>query len=104
MGKLLVFFLLCGTLALAGTVDPNELKVVPSVELARYLGKWYEVARLPNRFQKNCVGEVTATYSSLPGGQLKVVNACRQANGQMKVAEGEARRADGICRVARMPP
>jgi len=39
------------------------LKVVPEVDLMRYAGRWYEIARLPNRFQKRCAGEVTANYT-----------------------------------------
>jgi apolipoprotein D and lipocalin family protein len=40
---------------LAGTAADsrkNELEVVPAVDLSRYVGQWYEIARLPNRFQK----------------------------------------------------
>ncbi len=73
---------------------PPALEVVASVELSRYSGKWYEVARLPNRFQSKCAGEVTATYSQLDDGQLKVVNECRQRDGRMARAEGRARLAD----------
>ncbi len=73
---------------------PATLEVVPSVDLSRYAGKWYEVARLPNRFQNKCAGEVTASYSQLEGGQLKVVNECRRQNGQITRAEGRARLAD----------
>jgi lipocalin len=40
-----------------------ELEVVPSVDLNRYAGKWYEIARLPNRFQNQCAGNVTANYA-----------------------------------------
>jgi apolipoprotein D and lipocalin family protein len=73
---------------------PQALEVVPSVDLSRYAGKWYEIARLPNRFQNKCAGEVTADYSLLEGGQLKVVNQCVQKNGQTARAEGIARLAD----------
>jgi apolipoprotein D and lipocalin family protein len=49
---------------------------------------------LPNRFQNSCAGDVVAAYSLVEGGQLKVVNQCRQNNGQTTTAEGEARLAD----------
>jgi apolipoprotein D and lipocalin family protein len=52
------------------------LAVVPEVELSRYLGTWYEIARYPNRFEKNCVA-VTATYSLRDDGRIRVVNAAR---------------------------
>jgi len=71
----------------------QELRVVPSVNLSRYAGTWYEIARLPNRFQKSCAGEVTATYTIREDGQINVLNRCRQANGEMKSARGVARRA-----------
>ncbi len=91
---LTVIFILSGTATLADVEPPKALAVVPSVDLSRYTGKWYEIARLPNRFQKNCAGEVAATYSLLAGNQMKVVNACRQTNGQMRQAEGQARLAN----------
>jgi apolipoprotein D and lipocalin family protein len=78
----------------AGADRPQALEVVSSVDLSRYAGKWYEIARLPNRFQEKCAGEVTANYSQLEGGQLKVVNECRQKDGQITRAEGRARLAD----------
>lgn len=76
-----------------GNSDTKPLQVVSSVDLSRYTGKWFEIARLPNRFQKDCVGEVTATYSLLDGSQLKVVNECRKSNGRIEQAEGRARLA-----------
>jgi len=39
----------------------SDPQTVPSVDLARYAGRWYEIARLPNSFQKKCAGGVTAT-------------------------------------------
>ena len=89
-----VILILVGTATLADAENPKALTVVPSVDLARYTGKWYEIARLPNRFQKNCAGEVMAEYAPLAGNQLQVVNACRKKNGQTMRAEGQARLAD----------
>ena len=73
----------------------SELAVVPSVEIDRYLGTWYEIARYPNRFQKECVS-VTAEYSLRPDGKIKVVNACRKEtlDGKLKKIEGKAWVAD----------
>jgi apolipoprotein D and lipocalin family protein len=72
---------------------PPPLAVVGEVDLARYAGTWYEIARLPNGFQKQCSGDVTATYTILPGGTIEVVNRCRQRDGQMREAQGRARLA-----------
>jgi apolipoprotein D and lipocalin family protein len=76
----------------AGDPQSLPLRVVKSVDLARYCGTWYEIARLPNRFQKECVSDVTATYTLLEDGTVGVVNRCRKANGEISQAEGKARR------------
>lgn len=70
------------------------LTVVPAVDLQRYMGTWYEVARLPNGFQKQCAGDVTANYTILDDGQIRVVNRCREADGTVSEAEGRAKKAD----------
>jgi lipocalin len=59
----------------------DELSVVPRVEIARY----------PNRFQKECVS-VTADYSLRDNGKIRVVNACRKGSpdGPIKRIEGKA--------------
>lgn len=94
LNKLMAFMVvLPSVIFLVGGEASQKLEAVPAVELARYTGKWYEIARLPNRFQKNCVGEVTAAYSILADKQLKVINECRQKSGQMETAEGKARLA-----------
>lgn len=77
----------------AQKVESKELITVPSVDLNRYVGTWYEIARLPNRFQEKCSGDVTATYTLLDDGNIKVVNRCRQEDGEFTTAEGLARRA-----------
>ncbi len=97
-------FLTCMFLALtipafaASQNTTTELMVVPSVDLERYVGVWYEIARLPNRFQKDCLGDVTATYSLLPDGEIRVVNRCRKEGDVVTEAEGRARLAnkDGL--------
>ena len=64
------------------------------MDLARYAGKWYEIARLPNRFQRDCAANTTATYTLRPDGKITVVNECRKADGRTKSAKGTARVAD----------
>ncbi len=63
------------------------------VDLARYAGRWYEIARLPNRFQAHCAGDVAATYTLRADGRVRVVNECRRDDGEITRAEGVARRA-----------
>jgi len=69
----------------------KKLEVVQHVDLARYLGTWYEIARLPAWFEKDCTG-VTATYSMREDGKIKVVNGCRKGSldGPAKEAVGKA--------------
>lgn len=76
-----------------GGAAAKPLRVVPSIDLPRYAGRWYEVARLPNNFQKQCAGEVTADYTLRPDGKIAVVNRCRKADGELDEAQGTARRA-----------
>ncbi|HET7292727.1 MAG TPA: lipocalin family protein [Vicinamibacteria bacterium] len=64
------------------------------VDLGRYVGRWYEIARLPNRFQEQCAGDVAATYTLREDGRVSVVNECRRKDGRIARAEGVARTAD----------
>jgi apolipoprotein D and lipocalin family protein len=72
----------------------KPVRSVAAVDLDRYAGLWYEVARFPNSFQAKCRGQATAIYERLPGGELRVVNTCRGADGRTIRAEGRARLAD----------
>ncbi len=67
------------------------LQVVAPVDFKRYAGLWHEQARLPNRFQKQCTGPVTAEYTPLPDGRIEVRNRCILADGNFEEAVGEAR-------------
>ncbi len=96
--KLGMLLLAVGTMTGATPVQAADgkppLEVVPSVDLTRYAGKWYEIARLPNRFQRDCAGHTTATYTLRPDGKITVLNECRKADGRQKSAQGTARVAD----------
>jgi apolipoprotein D and lipocalin family protein len=84
-------------LAIASNViagEPSPVTTVEQVDLTRYCGTWYEIARLPNRFQRDCAGNTTAEYSMLPDGRIKVVNRCGKADGGVITAEGIARKKD----------
>jgi apolipoprotein D and lipocalin family protein len=72
----------------------GPLKVVKNLDLNRYAGKWYEVARFPNRFQEKCSGDVTADYTLQPVGKITVMNRCRQHDGKITEAAGVAKKAD----------
>jgi apolipoprotein D and lipocalin family protein len=66
-------------------------KVVNFVDLKRYVGTWYEIARFPNRFQKGCVG-TTATYTLRKDGKIDVMNQCRKGtlDGEISSVKGRA--------------
>ena len=89
-----VLLLFAAFLVRAERKGKEPLRVVPSVDLPRYAGLWYEVARLPNRFEEKCAGDVTAEYTPKGAGRLEVVNRCRKRDGQMSEAVGEAKLAD----------
>jgi apolipoprotein D and lipocalin family protein len=69
-----------------------SLEVVPHVELEKYLGKWYEIAHLPAKFQEGC-DETTATYTLLKDGSISVLNQSTK-NGKVKQAKGKAKVVD----------
>jgi apolipoprotein D and lipocalin family protein len=87
------------TAALAACATPVSqagapLTTVPQVDLDRYAGRWHELARTPNWFQRNCAADVTAEYARRPDGTVAVVNSCRRADGSLDRAEGTARVVD----------
>jgi apolipoprotein D and lipocalin family protein len=72
----------------------EPVRTVDAVDLNRYLGEWFEIARFPNRFQRVCAGDVRATYARRPDGIIDVVNRCRAADGRLVEAQGAARVVD----------
>lgn len=89
-----LLMLFAALLVRAEEKNREPLRVVPSVDLMRYAGLWYEIARLPNRFEEKCLSDVTAEYAVIEPGRLKVINQCRKKNGSLTRAEGVARLAD----------
>ena len=82
------------TLQLASARAETPLvHTVPFVDLNRYAGDWFEIARFQNRFQRQCVGDVRASYTRRADGRIDVVNRCRTADGQTE-ARGVARLVD----------
>ena len=84
-------------LVLAGCASRTPsppLPTVPSVDLKSYMGDWYEIARLPNDFQKQCVADTQAHYE-IDGETVKVVNRCRTDSGEIDKAQGVAHAVEG---------
>lgn len=76
------------------TMDRNIMKpleTVDFVDINRYIGEWYEIARYEHRFQKGCVGS-KATYTMRDDGKISVVNECfdNSSSGKLRSAKGKA--------------
>lgn len=69
----------------------QSVKTIAALDVPRYLGTWYEIAKFPNWFQKKCVSNTKAVYSAKPDGNLRVLNSCKTASGEISEAEGLAR-------------
>lgn len=91
---------LCGLLAvflsLGAAAQPAaapKVTALPSLDVPSYMGTWYQVAWFPNRFQKQCVSDTSATYRQREDGNVLVLNRCRTADGSFDEAQGLARPA-----------
>lgn len=69
----------------------RPVQPVSFVDLARYQGKWVQLAAIPQPFQAQCARNDSADYTVLPQGQVKVVNSCTKRDGTLTVLEGRAR-------------
>ena len=76
------------------TTDDRDTTPIPALDLPRYMGTWYEVAKYPNRFQRDCARNTRATYTLQPQGTVEVRNRCTRADGSVNEAVGQARHAD----------
>jgi apolipoprotein D and lipocalin family protein len=74
--------------------EPLQVTTVEHVDLNRYCGTWYEIARFPNRFQRKCACCTSAEYTLLADGKIKVVNRCLKADSSLSVTEGIAKKED----------
>lgn len=88
----LLGFAVLGSVAVAAPA--NKPQTVSQMELNRYLGTWYEIARFPMYFQRKCASDVTATYGLQANGNVSVLNQCRKADGETMASQGEAKAVD----------
>jgi apolipoprotein D and lipocalin family protein len=100
-GKCLRLFVVSITVIAAMTFvsDDSIAKGTPPetvsfVDIESYLGTWYEIAAIPNRFQKHCHGNTMAIYQHADQHRIKVINSCLESDGQIDRAEGVARIVD----------
>ena len=68
---------------------------VPSIDLSRYLGVWYEIARLPMRHEKPDFTDITATYTLNDDGNVRVRNRALDGDGELEESIGEAVPVEG---------
>ncbi len=89
-------FLFSVLMALAGcgSQPTAPLATVAKVDLARYSGRWYEIALIPNKFQAMCVADTQANYRG-DGDQIRVTNRCRKQDGSIAEVNGIAKIVDG---------
>lgn len=81
--------------AAAAQPAPGPLRTVERLDVPRYTGTWYEIAKFPNRFQAQCASDTRAEYTAQPDGTVRVVNRCRTENGETTEAVGLARQVGG---------
>jgi apolipoprotein D and lipocalin family protein len=72
----------------------GEPTTVDSVDLSKYIGVWYEIAKIPNSFQRSCKSNTTATYTLREDGKLDVINRCTEKDGSINEAKGIAKIVD----------
>jgi apolipoprotein D and lipocalin family protein len=100
MKKLILLILACahwslalaqGSAAGSSSQSQSPLTTIASLDVPRYMGTWYEIAKYPNRFQKKCAADTRADYQLQSNGRVQVTNRCRMESGEMNEAVGEAR-------------
>jgi apolipoprotein D and lipocalin family protein len=69
----------------------RPLATVASLDIPRYMGTWFEIAKYPNWFQRKCIADTRAEYRLQAGANVVVINRCRKETGEVDEAVGEAR-------------
>lgn len=99
MNNYLVNLLLISIIFLASCTSSQDnglpqLTTVNQVDLNKYVGLWYEIAKIPNSFQDQCAYGTTAEYKLQTDGSLQVINKCYDENGEANIADGVANVVD----------
>lgn len=74
-----------------GSQPLRPLAPIASLDVPRYMGTWFEIAKYPNRFQKKCLSDTQAQYTLQASGSVQVINRCKKEGGEIDEAVGEAR-------------
>jgi len=88
--RFLAFTVMVALLPMASLAE-SQVKSIPEFDVSRYMGTWYEIAKLPNWFQRKCVQGTQARYKVLGPTQIEVNNKCTTASGEEIQAIGLAR-------------
>ena len=99
LAPLVTAALIAASPAPAQPTTPPPLQALPSLDVAAYMGTWYQVAWIPNRFQKQCLSDTAATYRDRGDGTVEVQNRCKLANGSFDDVLGIARPPAGVSRI-----
>ena len=68
-----------------------QAETVENLDINQYVGKWHQIATIPQSFSKDCFQNTTAEYEQLENGWLTVINSCEEVDGKLDVAVGRAR-------------
>lgn len=95
-GIFLSIIFIAGLIAMPGNnaTGKGPLQTVSSVDLNRYMGDWYEIARTPNRYESECASDASAHYQLMPDGRVAIKNECRTSRGKTHTAQGKGTVAD----------
>ena len=86
-----LFFALALAWTAGAALASEPLTTVPALDVPRYMGTWYEIAKYPNWFQRKCISNTSAQYSPQSDGTVRVQNRCTQEDGKVSEAIGQAR-------------
>ena len=81
--------LVCSVASNAQTLPP--VQTIASLDVPRYMGTWFELAKFPNVFQRKCVSNTRAVYTLNADNTVQVLNRCRTQDGSTIEALGQAK-------------
>ena len=95
----LALSLAIATIGVSAQTTPQPAPLPPvntiaALDVPRYMGTWYEIAKFPNRFQAKCVANTRARYLAQTDGSVQVLNSCVTADGSTIDALGLAKQID----------
>jgi apolipoprotein D and lipocalin family protein len=94
-GKIFFFIIWISTFVFVSAQNKQQPPItVPYVDLYKYSGLWYEIAKIPNFFQDHCAYGTTAEYKIVEDGEIRVINKCYEENGELDIADGVAQIVD----------